>query len=245
MTSKHRVKHSCWSGVLILVLASPLSAWANAGRRSVAVTGDCVRSVIPDRGAVILTAEAKSPDSKRTQTEAKKLYEGVRSKVAALRLPDGEISTSEYVSEEVREWNNGKQVSRGFRTRIGLRVETSDHSRLCEVLEIGSRGGITEMSGLMLFVSPKKMLEEKMVCLKEAAEQARSKADSLAKTLGAKLGEVLSIEEDSVVRSRPEPGLALRMERMDMMKSVAASAPVIEPGKTQLNTSVQVWFSLK
>lgn len=210
--------------------------------RSVSVSGSCIRSTIPDRGVVTLTAEAKDPNSKRTQVAATKLYEALRTKVTALRLPDVELSTAEYTSEELKEWEKSRQVSKGFRTRIALRVETSDHSRLGEVLEIGTREGVTEMSGLQLFVSSKKSLDEKMLCLKDAANQARAKADTLAKTLGVKVGEVLSIQEDGAEHSpSPRP---LMMKSMRTME-VAEAAPTIEPGKVEVSTEVQVTFGLK
>jgi uncharacterized protein YggE len=211
--------------------------------RSVAVSGTCLRNVIPDRGAVTVTAESRDADAKRAQVAANRSYEAVRSKVARLSLPDGDLSTAEYLSEEIREWEKDRLVSKGYRTRISLRVETSDHSRLGEVIDIASREGIKQMSGLQLFVSSKKMLTEKMACLKEAAEQARAKADSLAKSLGAKLGEVLTIQENASVS--PEPPMPMMRGAMAMDAVMEKSAPRIEPGKTELSTLVQVSFELK
>lgn len=217
-------------------------AYADAPR-SVLVSGSCIRSTIPDRGVVTLTAEAKDPSSKRAQIAATQLYESVRSKVTSLRLPDADLSTAEYTSEELKEWEKNRMVSKGFRTRIALRVETSDHSRLGEVLEVGTREGVTEMTGLQLFVSSKKMLDEKMFCLKDAAEQARAKADTLAKTLGAKLGEVLTIQETGSTHQPPAPRPMMMKSAQSM--NAAEAAPTLEAGKVEVSTEVQVTFALK
>lgn len=228
-------------GLCSLCLLS--GAFAAEAPRTVSVSGSCIRSVIPDRGAVTLTAESRDSDAKRAQAQASRTYEGARSKALGLKLPDAEISTSEYTSEEVKEWEKDRMVSRGFRTRIGLRVVTSDTARLGEVLEMASREGIKQVGGMQLFVSSKKLLDEKMVCLKEAAEQARAKADTLAKSLAAKVGEAIAIQESPSYSPGPMPMLqgAMAMGAMEER----APPPRIEPGKIEVSTSVNVTFGLK
>jgi uncharacterized protein YggE len=226
-----------------LVALAVSSANASEPPRSVAVSGYCQRNVIPDRGAVVATVDVRDADPKRAQSAATRQYESFRSKVGALRLPDGEISTVEYVSEEVREWEKDRQVSKGFHTRIGLRVETSDHARLGEVMALAAREGIKSVGGLELFVSTKKMLEEKMACLKDASAQAKSKAEALANALGAKVGEVLAITENSGPEAPPPRPMFARA--MDVAEAKGAAEPTIVPGKTELSTSVQVTFGLK
>lgn len=230
-------------GAAVFLLSSVGVVHAAEAPRTVSVTGSCIRNVIPDRGAVNLTAESRDGDAKRAQTTAARSYEAVRSKAVALKLADGELTTSEYSSEEVREWEKDKMVSRGFRTRIGLRVETSDTARLGEVMEIASREGIKQISGMQLFVSSKKLLDEKMACLKDAAEQARAKADTLAKSLGAKVGEVVLIQESSSPYSPGPMPMVSGMMAMDAMER--SPAPKIEAGKVEVSMTVNVTFSLR
>lgn len=224
-----------------LILLSSGSTWAAETPRTVSVSGSCIRSVIPDRGAVTLTAEIKDSDAKRAQTAATRSYEAVRSKALGLKLPDAQLSTSEYTSEEVKEWEKDRMVSRGFRTRIGLRVETSDTARLGEVMEMASREGIKQISGMQLFVSSKKLLDEKMACLKEAAEQAKAKADTLAKSLGAKVGDVIAVQESPSYTPVPMLQGTVAMG----MAEERAPAPRIEAGKIEVSTSVNVTFGLR
>lgn len=229
--------------VAVAFFAGLTGALGAESPRSVAVSGSCVRSVVPDRGSVTVVVDVKEPEAKRAQVAATRQYEALRSKVSALKLPDGELTTSEYVSEEIREWEKNRMVSRGFHTRIGLRVETSDHARLGEVIDVASREGIKDVGELRNFVSTKKMLEEKMACLKEASEQARAKAEALAKALGAKVGDVLTVVE-SATPEAPPPQPMFRGAMMAADASMKA-APTIEPGKTELSTNVQVTFMLR
>ncbi len=232
------------NGFLVLVSASGFipSVRAADPTRFVSVSGSCIRNAIPDRGAITVTAESRDADGKRAQAMATKLYEAVRSKTAALKLPDSELSTSEFTSEEAKEWVKDRMVSRGFHTRIGLRVETSDTSRLGEVMDLASREGIKQISGMQLFVSSKKLLDEKMACLKDAAEQSRAKADTLAKSLGAKVGEVTSIQESS--SGYNPPPMPMFGAAMAMDESRAAPAPKIEAGKVEVSITVNATFSL-
>ncbi len=217
------------------------TALAADAPRTVSVSGACIRSVVPNRAAVVLMVDEKDADAKRAQVAATRRYESIRGKISAFRLPEGEMTTVEFHSEEIREWEKNKLISKGFRTRIGLRVETSDQARLGEVIEMASREGIKQISGLKLFVSTKKMLEEKMGCLKEASEQARAKAESLVKALSAKLGEVQTIMETSGPDS---PSPMMMMDQGMMKNSAMDAAPQIEPGKTEITTTVQVTFGL-
>lgn len=229
------------------LLIAPL-AWTSvdalARERVVNVSGTCIRNVTPDRGSVTITAEFKDLDVKKATTLATQQYEKVRDRVVRLKLEDEELSTSEYRVDEIREWENNKNVFKGYRARIGLKVVTSNQKRLGEVIEIASKEGVRDVGGLSLFISSKLARSERNECLKEASEQAKSKAQKLAESLGAKLGEVVQIDE-AALQSFPQPMPVFAKSMMADSAGERAGAPNIEAGKEEIQASISVTFGLR
>lgn len=146
--------------------------------RRITVSGVCQREVTPDRGAVTLTAEARDSDLKVAAQKATSSYERVRDAIKKLNLQDLELRTVEYTMGEVREWENQKNVFKGFRSRLGLRVVTSQVDKLGEVISLATREGLKEVGGLQSFLSERNnSLKKLLACrrrLKMPGQRLRS-----------------------------------------------------------------------
>ncbi len=227
---------------MTLALASQV---AESAEHSVTVTGTCQRSVVPDRSSIRLTAQAQDKDLKTATRDATRIYESTRDAVKKLSLEDFELTTAEYSVEEVREWENNRSVSKGFRARMGLEVSTSSVQKMGEVISIASREGIKDVGALVSFVSSAKMRKEQAACLEDAAKDARSRAEKLASALGVTVGTVASVSEAGLIDSSPMP----KQGAMLMARAVPESGdmmppPSVEPGKREINVSVRVEFVL-
>jgi uncharacterized protein YggE len=226
-----------------LAMLSASGAWAL--ERQVTVTGSCSRQVTTDRGSIVLTADVRDDNLKSAIKKASRQYDRAVDAIKKLRLENAELQTVEYNVGEVREWEKNKNVFKGYRARIGLSVSTSDIPRLSEVMEIAAREEIRDVGALTSFLSTEKIRKEQDLCLKEAAEHAKSKAENLADSLGAHLGHVATINESNVTT----PPRIMPMMRQAMFKA-GAEAPqeapnTIEGGKQEINATVNVSFELK
>ncbi len=211
--------------------------------RKITVSGRCNRLVTPDRGSVVLSVDFRDDELKMASKRAVESYGRVRDAVKRLNLKDLDLRTVEYSVGEVREWEKGRQVMKGYRARMGLRVATSQVERLGDVLAIGSREGVQDIGGLQSFLSEEKQLQEQVACLEEAAQNARTKAEKLAASLGVKVGEPLAVVESGGFQEPPR-----RMTMMSMSAEATGgvpSAPAIEPGQQTLSLSVEATFALK
>ena len=215
-----------------------------ATERQVSVSGSCTRSVVPDRAAISVTAEIKDPDPKRAMTKATEIYERVRAKVLKLKIENREVSTTEVSLNELKEWESNKMVSRGFVARMGLRVESSEAASLGEVSRAATQEGMREIGSLSTFISSAKQRQETEACLKDAVKVAQKKAQEMVDAVGAKLGEVVSMNEQSSFQNPPMPMMRNSMVKMSD-SSEMAPAPTIEPGKQEIQTTVGVVFSIR
>lgn len=232
--------------IVTLTSFSLLAAEAPAPRQ-VMVSGECNHVVSPDRGSITLTVEFKNMDLSKATKEAADSYERVTSAIKRLNLKNFNLRTSEYSVNEVRTWENNKEVMKGYQARMGVWVSTSDIQRIGEIIAIASKEKVKDVNSLQTYLSDEKQLQEEVACLEDAAKNARLKAEKLAIALNARLGEVLMMNETGKTLPQwPRPMMMQKSFGMRAMAMDAAeSAPSVEAGQQNLSLSVQVAFGLK
>ncbi|MBU6152943.1 MAG: SIMPL domain-containing protein [Bdellovibrionales bacterium] len=220
---------------------SPGVLRADSFERKVTVSGECNLEVEPDRGSVIMVADAQAPDAKTAIKRATELHEKLRSDLRKSKVKNLELTQAEYSVQEVTAWENNKSVSKGFQCRIGLRAVTPEISAMGEVLAIAADAGVRNTHSLQTYLSEGRVLDQKKNCLVIAAKNAREKATELVKALGGRLGSVLKIEEKSGAEPQPGPFM---MESVPM-RSKAMPAPTIEAAKQNIHHEVLVTFQIE
>jgi uncharacterized protein YggE len=127
---------------------------------------------------------------------------------------------------------------------MGLRVQTSEISRIGEVIELAAKHQIKHVEGLVTPLAPETLKREQEACLEEATQNAKSCAQKLASAAGAGLGQVLTLSENWSSMPRPMMNYAVRGKIMEA-DAMGAGAPQIEAGREQLSVTVQAAFELK
>jgi len=213
--------------------------------RMVSVNGACLRSVQPDRGSITVTAQNLDFDLQKAAKKTTEAYEKLRKAVQKLGLKNLELSTSEYDLSEVREWEKDKQVFKGFRSRMGLTVTTTEISRLGEIIVIAGAQNLREVSRLQTFLSPEKQKVERETCLEEAVKNARAKADAIAKAAGARVGRVLTVNEGSSGGNEAQPFYA-RMDKANLAGAPEreSAPPNVEASTVKISVEVSASFGL-
>lgn len=226
------------------ILFSPFT-WAapDPAARVVSVSGACLRSVEADRFSITATAQVLARSAAEASARATDSYEKFRQELKQLNLKNLELQTSELRVEEAFEWENNKNVSKGFRSRMGLNVSTSEKEQLGRILKLATDKGLTEIGALQSQLSPEKLKSEEEKCLAEAMKNARSKAATLAQAGGATLGRVHSIRElrGSAHDSAP-PGVMMKAAMAD---GAGGGAPSLEVRDQKIAVSVEVVYSLQ
>lgn len=232
----------------ILVLLSLFAATASAQtktERIIMVSGDCLRSLTPDRASVTLVAQALENNPGAATQKSVELYNKIRERVKKMNLKNLELETTESGVHEENDWNNGTRKSRGYRSRMGLRVITSESAKLGDVIALAAELKVQEVSGLQSFVSAETRKAERENCLEEAFRNAQMKAEKVAKAAGQKLGPVLQVREDTVSAPPPEPPRPMMAMKQDMAEAASLSAPVVESGVTKISVGIQAVFEIR
>ena len=228
--------------VLFILVFSGLPTFA----RQVSVSGKCEIKVVPDRGSVQLTTEKNASSVKEAVEFVTKQIEQARQAVIKMKLADQELRTTQFQVSPRHEWENNKNVFKGYRASLGLEVTTSEITRLGEVMGKASAIGVNGTNNYRTFLSLEKSQAEYLKCLDVASQDAQKKAERLAKNLDAKLGEVESILEGQLQIEAPAPHVMMETEALRSSDGAAKSMmPTIDVGDQVYSTTVRYVFKLK
>ncbi|MEX1099264.1 MAG: SIMPL domain-containing protein [Bacteriovoracaceae bacterium] len=225
-----------------ILLSGALALGAQVAKEGVSVTGECKRKVAPDRVAVNFTLEELRDSVEESTERANKRYNQLLKELKKMKLKDSEFSTSEYSTFPHRVYENKKRILKGYKTRIGLKAQTSEMEKAGEILQAGGNLGQEFIQGPNPFVSDAEHKKYYHECLKEASENASAKARLLAKSLNVKLGKAFKVEESGSrkISQPPRPYMSMAKTR-----GGGGEAAQVEYGKEEINVSLQVEFKIK
>ncbi|MBL7715750.1 MAG: SIMPL domain-containing protein [Bdellovibrionales bacterium] len=240
-TSKVLWTFGCFS---VFILSQEVWGSSVLDRKHIQVTGSCTSQVVPDRASTVLSSEFKEKDVATATRKASETYERIREAVRKLGLKDLQMTTHHYQVSEWTEWHKDTQKLLGYQVSIGLKVSTSEISRMGEIFAIAGAEKIKDIGSLALFLSHEKRDAEQLDCLKKAAADSRLKAERLALGLGVGLGSVLQIQEQYTNMAQPE---AMAMaDASGGFRGKRAGNPIgIEAGVIHLSVSVSSWFEVR
>ena len=212
---------------------------AEEQEHGIKVIGECKQKVQPDRMAVSFVVETLKDTVEAATEQANKKYNDLLAKLKALKLKDAEYNTFEYSSAPYKVYENRKHVFKGYKTRIGLRVSTSEMDKAGKVIQTGSTIGQEFIEGPSPYVSDEKIKKNYDKCLVIASNNAKEKAQVLAKSLDVVLGKAFNVKEAK--SSHPVYG----SESLFMAKSSGNAAPAqIEFGKKVIELKLEVYFTI-
>lgn len=197
-------------GLGLLAAAAGHTAWAAddsaAARRSVTVTGTGEAAAAPDRARLSMSVEITKPQLLDAQNEANKIVRDYLAQAQALGAEDADISTAslsiraEYVYSNAA---NGMQTRKfvGYHVSRGIEVVVRDLSRIGSFLSKATAAGVNNVSDPVLENSESAALQRQ--ALSKAAADARARAETLAATLGVKLGPIRRLDSGG---DAPPPG---------------------------------------
>jgi len=225
---------------LIVLFFSP--ALLAADLHGVQVQGSCDIKVVPDRGSVSFTTENQSKDQQVSVKSTNQQMNDLKEKIQKLKLKDVEFKTTNYHVYPVREYEKDHYVDKGTKVTMTMEITTSEIARLGEAMLEASKAKIQIVGQMVTFLSLEKSQAEYLKCLDVAANDARKKADQLAKKLGFKVGDVKNLIESPAQISAPVPIYAKSMMTNSLR---GAEAPPVEAGTQNFSTNIQVTFEIK
>jgi len=203
--------------------------------RTIRVGGEGRASAAPDVAVVTVGVEAIGKDLTRTRADADARMRQVLAAVKAAGVDPKDVQTARYDVRIERPWKDGQPGPiTGYHVSNLARAKVRDLAKLGDVLDRVGAAGSNAIQGLTF--EKEDSAREKARALADAVNEARVKAEALAKAAGVGLGDLQSITEN-VQGAQPLP---MRVE----MAQRSGGAPV-EPGEIEVRAVVELVFAMK
>lgn len=234
--------------LLFLILLLPATSFAqvenNSTYRSVTVSGEGVIEAIPDKATVRFGIVTRHEDPEEARKQNASTSKEAMNAVRELGVDERKLRLAALRLQPVREYNpeTRRPEDKGFEAVRELIVEIEDLDVLPTLIAQVVQKGANRLNGLTYGVKNEDGYRDQ--ALIEAVSRARQKAELMASTLGAELGHVIKIAEQSF--SMPMP--MVRMDDSNFMMAKAEAAPEPEAyaaGEMEVKAVVQVVFLLK
>lgn len=190
--------------------------------RALTVTGQGELFVAPEIATVMLSIQARDADLNAAQDRAGEVMEKVLELAGSLDIPRERVQSTQIFVQPEFDWNEGRQQLRGYLVQREVRIELEALDRLGELVERALRAGVNSVSPPELRVKNPREIHRQVLAL--AAEDARENAEALARSLGARVGEVRfvrAVEQDNGP-IRPLEARAMTMKAADAEQSYEA-----------------------
>lgn len=203
--------------------------------RTIRVGGEGRASAPPDVATITVGVEAVGKDLARTRADADSRMRQILATVKAAGVAPQDVQTVRYDVEIERPWKDGRPGPiTGYHVSNLARLKVRDVAKLGDVLDRIGAAGSNAIQGLSF--DKEDAGPEKARALAAAFEDARAKAQALAKAAGVSLGPIQSITES--IQGPPRPVM------MGMLAERSAGAPV-ERGEIEVRATVELVLAIE
>jgi uncharacterized protein YggE len=224
---------------LMLIVASMAHAQQQPRERTISVRGTGKVRVVPDH--LRLTIQVNVPRAENAVdalSRNNRLTSAVIAVLKSFKIADADVQTTRVTVNPVYDYD--KRISPppivGYSAQNEILVTIRNMDDAGRILDQTVKSGATGFGPLAYESSKRAELERE--ALKRAADDARERAQLLAKQLGATVGNVVFIGETGLGVPDPRPKM------MGMEARASADVPVM-PGEMEITAYVEVLFELK
>ncbi len=153
-----------------------------------------------------------------------------------------DITTQNYSVNPNYDYRDGSNKITGYTVNTSLEVKLTDFDKLNQAIDAATQLGANQVGSLTFTLSDKVKAQAETDARKQAVDQAKSKAESLAHAAGIPLGKIINVQENS----SPVPAPLYRtMEAKADNGSLPAVPPTqIEPGSTEVKLTVTLSYEI-
>jgi len=201
----------------------------------ISVLGSGIVTATPDTAHITLGVEVTDASLANGQAEAARRMDAIVGQLKAAGIAESDIKTTSY---NVNPQYDQNQSLRGYQIQNLVDVKTTDVAGLGALLDTVVSAGATRIYGIRFEAS--NVDDLKAQARDQAMQNARSKAEQLARDAGVGLGRVISIEES-------DPGTTPVARQQFGVAPAAAAAPStpIQAGELQIQTQVRVIWGIQ
>jgi len=231
--------------VLVCLIAFGFTASLFRTKTTISSNGISELKVIPDLVRVYFNIETKADNISDANDKNSEIFNNLHDKLITAGFEEGKIQTTNLRVDANYVWDNGKQSIDGYVAQHSVVVEMeSDNMGLLEkVIDAGISSG-AGISYINFELSSSKEQDYKQQALGLAAEDARSKAKSIAEGAGQRIGNLVSIS-DSGFSYSPWIAYASADAGVSSPEAIRETTAQITPSEQIVSASVTAVYRVR
>lgn len=233
--------------VLALIGYFGVNGLININAKTINAQGYSSVKVTPDLVNVYFTVETEGKTAVEAKNNNSIIVDDMITALLKIGIDREEIKTQGVQIYEDQVWENGRYVSHGYKAshQINILLNTSEAGLISDVIDAGVNAGAM-LNYINSELSTQKQNEYKAQALREAGEDARTKAQAIADGLGMRVGSLVSVSTSDFYY---QPWNIYSARGGVMMASDVAEAKVattnIVPGTQDVTAQISVVYKLR
>lgn len=200
------------------------------------VSGEGKTSVKPDVAEVTVGVTKTATTVSSSQNQANTVINSVTDAMKQLGIAEKDIKTISY--QIYPEYNyTGTRKLTGYTTSVNVLVKVRDFQKIDQVIDKATVMGANEVSGLTFTIED--MEKVRTTARKEAIDNAKKKAQEIAKEAGITLGRIVNVSENAGAQPAPRLYMAAESATKD------AGGTNVQPGESEVNVTVTLSYETR
>ncbi len=178
-------------------------------------------------------------DVAKAQTDNTKVMNQIIAELKKMGIEEKDLQSDYSIYPEYDYSSERGQVFKGYRVTNNVTVKIRDLTKISTVLSMPGKYGANQVNGLSFTIDEVESL--KTAAREKALANAKTKAQTLARTLGVELGEIVSYSDyDAPTDYMPYGGMMMNQAKM----TDGASMPEVATGSKDVSMSVSITYKI-
>ena len=227
------------AALLALTLVIPTgTASAEEALPTLTMNGIGSAQIAPDMAEITLGVITEAKDAAKAHSDNAAQAARVQAAVKALGVAERDIQTTRYDFSPIYDVkDNGRSVTTGYTVTNAVVVKVRNLANVGKVIDAALANGANRVDSLEFSASDPSAAKD--AALADAARDARSKADAVARALGVRIVRILNVYADA---QSPAPRNFMPMM---MAKEAYDAGTPISAGELSVEASVNVTYVIE
>jgi uncharacterized protein YggE len=213
-------------------------SWTNTlNQRTISATGEAEKIIAPDQAVMSVGYTVTKNTAANAQNNMNTVMNKVIADLKASGIADSDIKTLYLDVSPAYNWSSGTQEIYGYTATYSLEVKTTNFSKAGAIIDIATKAGANQINSVRFELKSETETAIKQELFTQAAENARTKADSIATGLGTAVKSVKSVS----ISDYYYPPIMYAYDSVSKAEAGVAQTTT-SPGELTVSVSVYVEF---
>jgi len=229
--------------LLVLIISEGLEIKDKLkSKETIVFSGQGKSTGIPDVALITLSIITEEMTAKETINGNAKITNEVIKFIKEAGIDEKDVKTQSFTLSPRYDWVRGERIFKGYHLTSTLAVKIRELEKISDIIDGAVSRGANQVGDIQFVIDNPESLREE--ARNEAINNAKEKAQSIAKATGLKLGKIVSFSE-SVVPISQDYRSSYYLEMEEETGAGVKPSPEIEKGSQEIEVNVSLIFELK